>query len=287
MQETIKKILPLPIYRTLQKLYYSNIWFLFDIFETFFGYKDSLTPPQKIRLRIGPFLTAKRYQEIAEEYISFLKKYCKLKPDNSVLDVGCGCGHMTAPLTKFLSSKGKYEGFDVMKDAIAWSQQNISTQFPNFHFVHANVYNKLYNPRGKIKADKYKFPYKDKSFDVVFLASVFTHMLPEDIKHYLSGIKRILKPGGYCLTSYFLINEFSNRQLNEGKHVALHFPYQHNHYRTSSKIYDEGAVAFDEEYVRPLYSKTGFRIVEPIHYGSWSGRKEFLHEQDIIVARKI
>jgi hypothetical protein len=45
-------------------------------------------------------------------------------------------------------------------------------------------------------------------------------------------------------------------------------------------------VAFEENYIRTLYGKYGLRIMEPIHYGSWCGRRNFLSYQDIIVASK-
>ena len=50
--------------------------------------------------------------------------------------------------------------------------------------------------RAETKASEYTFPYEDGEFDVVVLTSVFTHMLPDDVAHYLDEIARVLKPGG-------------------------------------------------------------------------------------------
>ena len=41
--------------------------------------------------------------------------------------------------------------------------------------------------------------------DVAFLTSVFTHMLPEDVEHYLDELARVLKPGGRTLITWFLL----------------------------------------------------------------------------------
>ena len=43
------------------------------------------------------------------------------------------------------------------------------------------IYNKKYNPAGKCKWSEYGFSFETQSFDSVFLTSVFTHMLPQDM----------------------------------------------------------------------------------------------------------
>jgi len=61
-------------------------------------------------------------------------------------------------------------------------------------------------PGGQINPKKFVFPYADSSFDLVFLTSVFTHMLPEDVKRYMEEISRVLKSGGRSVVTYFLVN---------------------------------------------------------------------------------
>ena len=88
---------------------------------------------------------------------------------------------------------------------------------PNFDFTVVDIQNGAYNPTGKYKSSHFHFPYPDGSFDVVFLASLFTHMLPSDVKHYLHEIVRVLKPGGRSLITFFLLNEESSALIKEGK----------------------------------------------------------------------
>jgi len=103
-----------------------------------------------------------------------------LKPEHSVLDVGCSVGHNAIPLTQYL--KGKYEGFDVVKPSVDIAN-NLLSKFKNFNFKHADIYNGAYNPTGKINPLEFKFPYENNSFNFVHLISVFTHMLSDDVEH--------------------------------------------------------------------------------------------------------
>ena len=92
-----------------------------------------------------------------------------------------------------------------------------SRERTQLRFHRRRHHNALYNPKGKYQSLEFVFPYPDASFDVVFLTSVFTHMFPPDVKHYLDEISRVLKPGGRCLSSYFLMNEESLALSAAGK----------------------------------------------------------------------
>lgn len=247
---------------------------------------DTLTPPYYIRTLVGPFSDAASYAAVGEEFFRYFKDRCGLKPNEDVLDVGCGCGQMAAPLTKYLNKGATYEGFDIVPALIKWCVANISSKYQNFHFQLADIFNKGYNPKGKFKASEYRFPYQDESFDFVFLKSVFTHMLPQDMENYLSEVSRVLKKGQRCLITYFLLNAQS-LALIDAKLSTLDFKYGFGNYRTISKTTSENAVAYTEEYIHKLYEKFGLKIVNSIQYGSWCGRKDYLSYQDIIIAVRV
>jgi len=244
-----------------------------------------LVPPAHLRVLVGPFVNAHDYQAVAEEFMYYFKNIGELKPNESVLDVGCGCGQMAAALTGYLDKSAIYEGFDVVSTLISWCEKNISAKYPNFHFKLADIFNRSYNPKGRYTAATYKFPYKDQSFDFVFLKSVFTHMLPEDLENYLSEVARVMRSGGRCLISYFLLNTES-LQLVDAKSSTLDFKHASGTYRTTNQTVPEEAVAYNEEYVHNLYDKFGLHIIEPVYYGSWCGRKDSLSYQDIAIASR-
>ena len=78
-----------------------------------------------------------------------------------------------------------------------------------FHFQKVDIYNKLYNPSGKINANEFVFPYPDNSFDFVFATSVFTHMLPADLLQYVKETYRVLKPSKKALFTFFVMDEIN------------------------------------------------------------------------------
>jgi ubiquinone/menaquinone biosynthesis C-methylase UbiE len=225
------------------------------------------------------------YKSVGLAFRDLFIKYGGLKPEHRVLDVGCGIGRMAVPLTGYLSAKAEYHGFDIVKSGIKWCQQAITPRYPNFHFTHCDIHNKQYNPHGKYQASSYKFPFDTASFDFVFLTSVFTHMFPPDMENYLSEISRVLKKDGTCFITFFLMNEESKNQIRNGS-TTQPFTHEMDGYFIVTTENPEAAIAFPEPYVRKLFSKFGLSISEPIHFGSWCGRQQFLSYQDIVIAKK-
>ena len=246
-----------------------------------FGRQDYLLPPRRLIEGVG----GGDYAKIGQEFFGHFTRIGGLKPEDRVLDVGCGCGRMAVPMIPFLSGAGEYHGFDIVPDAIIWSRKHIARKHSRFHFEVAEIYNKAYNPKGKIKASEYRFPYAENFFDFTFLTSVFTHMLAADKERYLSEIARTLKPGGRCMISYFLLNPESKALIAQGA-SSIQFQYPLDNCVTNNKDEPEGAIAFEESFIRQCFAKYGLNLIEPIHCGNWSGRKPWLSYQDIVLAVK-
>lgn len=277
-KNVLKKLLPKRFRLAMQYIVYLPL----DIVFLLLGRKDQLVPPIRL-IGLKDFLTFKKN---GNEYFEYYIKLCKLKPNEKILDVGCGIGRKTVPLTSYLDKTGSYEGFDTIQSDIDWCKKRISTRYPNFHFQWVNIFNKSYNPQGKYKASEFKFPFENDFFDIVTLGSVFTHMLPKDLENYLSEISRVLKKGGRCLISYFLLNDESLKLVKAQK-TSQNFEYECGSYRTTTPDTPEDSIGYDEQYILNLYNKFNLKIKEPIHYGCWCERKDFLSYQDIVVATKI
>jgi SAM-dependent methyltransferase len=221
-----------------------------------------------------------------ERLLPHLVDLCQLEPSHAVLEIGCGGGGPALALTKYLDRHGRYDGLDILPIEITRARDAISTRHPNFNFHLADIYNSKYNPAGQSTAADYAFPFQNDTFDVVFLNSVFTHMLPRDIENYVGQISRVMKRGGRCLITYFLINAEAERLMASSKDGNKTFPHRFENYRAQDRTVHERVIALDEQFVRDLYAKNGLCIVEPIHFGRWSGRAGALAKQDIVVAKK-
>ena len=198
---------------------------------------------------------------------------CHLRPDETVLDIGCGIGRVAIPLTQYLDgSRGRYEGFDVMKSHVNFCSARITPSYPNFHFTHSDVQNRRYNPGGKIPGGSYRFPYEAGTFDFAFATSVFTHLLPEAASRYLQETARVLRPGGRFLATFFIIDEEARAALAAGRSSIL-FPHR---WAPSCEVADrtnpEAAVAYEPGFIRKLFADAGLAITGDIGWGTWSGR---------------
>jgi len=221
---------------------------------------------------------------IGLEFLSYLVNYAHLKPTDRILDIGCGVGRLAYVLAYYLEPTAKYEGFDIISHLIQWTQANITPQFPNFQFQKVNIHNTWYNPEGNVAAKDFVFPYADASFDVIFLTSVFTHLRGYEIAHYLDEIKRVLKPGGRCLFTCFLINQESQELISLGKSTQ-NLIYNLGDGITNNPEKPEGAIGFLESIVDSLIADRGFSLLSK-NYGSWCGRSEFTTYQDMLVILK-
>ncbi len=246
------------------------------------GQQDPLVPP-----RSSIFIGAGDFRATGEAFLHHFIDIGHLSPDDTVLDVGCGIGRMAVPLTTYLSPSSAYHGIDIVPKGITWCRRHITARYPNFHFHHANVINRHYNPSGAVPAAAFRFPSVDDTFSFVLVTSVFTHMLPGDMDHYLDEIARATKSGGTLFATFFLLNDESVRLMNAGNGNIV-FDHRVSHLCSAADPDDpEGAVAYEEHAVRSMLEAHGFLVPQPPWYGSWCGRNTFLSYQDILVASKV
>jgi SAM-dependent methyltransferase len=268
-------MLPSPLQSVARKVYWSALDWVEES-----THPGEVIPPRRLR-----FIGAGDFRGVGREFMRYFIEYGQITPTSKILDVGSGIGRMALPLLPFIGSKGSYDGLEIVRSGVDWCQQNITPRYPQFQFHWADVYNKEYTPQGRFQAHEYLFPFPDNHFDFVFLTSVFTHMLPRDLEHYMSEVARVMKPRGRCLATFFLLNDESLASIERGG-LVLNFVHQGEGYRTTNATVPEEAIAYPEPFVRALIEKCALVIEEPIHYGSWCNRPKYLSFQDIIIAEK-
>lgn len=112
----------------------------------------------------------------------------RLRDVRSVLDIGCGSGRALTAWHLDDPTRGLH-GCDINETLIAWSRRNLP---PQIELVSNSVLPPL--------------AYPDRSFDLIQLISVFTHLSLAVQRLWVAEIRRILKPGGCLLIT--LQNEF-------------------------------------------------------------------------------
>lgn len=197
-----------------------------------------------------------------------------LKPTDKVLEIGSGCGRMAIPLLDYLTT-GTYDGLDISHKGVQWCKENITTRNADFQFSYLDIYNRQYNPDGNPLTPDFKLPRKDGEFNFIFLTSVFTHMLPDDVRLYLYEIKRLLAPNGICFMSFFLINDNSHKSRTHS------FQYHHAGFHSEYSDIVERAIAYDQSNVYEMIDNAGLNTKHTM-YGSWTGNnaKNF---QDVLI----
>jgi ubiquinone/menaquinone biosynthesis C-methylase UbiE len=257
------------------------VYFPIDVLEQLTGKRHPLTPPRgMIFTGSGDFIqSGKQLMELCINQAS-------LTPNSHILDVGCGIGRLAVPLTSFLSKQGSYNGFDIVADGINWCTKNIASNYSNFTFKHIPLRNDLYNLATKSQAKQFVFPYNDNAFDLVVLTSVFTHMQYQEVQNYLKQINRVLKPGGKCLATFFVIDE-ATKQIIENDPKVMQFDYEYDTYYLHDANVKDANIAFKYDALMSLLQTANLNLVT-FNKGWWRGtnKTNSFNFQDVVVVEK-
>ncbi len=112
----------------------------------------------------------------------------QIQPGESILDVGCGTGHLTRVAKVKAGAAAEVAGLDASPEMIDVARQKAIEEGVDIDFQ-----------TGLIE----QLPYDDEQFDLV-LSSLMVHHLPDDLKAAgFAEVYRVLKPGGRLLVVDF------------------------------------------------------------------------------------
>ena len=213
------------------------------------------------------------YRAIGAEFLGHFIRFADLRPNERVLDLGCGIGRMAVPLTQYLSDEGQYDGLDIAASDIAWCQRVITPVYENFRFHILDIRHPVYNAGGSLDAANITLPFPDASFDLIALVSILTHVGPTVLLNYAHEIARLLAPGGRCFATAFLLNPPARAALRAGLgHIAFD-PDTIDDVCYAEPEVPLAAVAYHEDFFVEKFLRFGRTRRDPALYGRWSGRE--------------
>jgi demethylmenaquinone methyltransferase/2-methoxy-6-polyprenyl-1,4-benzoquinol methylase len=160
---------------------------------------DKIYPDSGVELT--PFI-AKNYDAVINAasfglYGGFIKKAIKsmdIKPEDHILDLGCGTGRNAALMAKYLSEKGKITGIDLSEVM----EKQFNRKFQN-------------DPRISFVRQRADIPFDlGEQFDKILISFVI-HGFPHEVRlKVLENVTKHLKPGGE-----FFILDFAEFNMAE------------------------------------------------------------------------
>src|SRR5579859_741632 len=218
------------------------------------------------------------FQAIGAQLKHNLINHAGLLGSDHVLDIGCGNGRVAEPLAPLLRDEGSYVGFDLSRAAIRMSRRRFVDQ-PHMRFVHLDVWNGEYNPAGRLAEQETAFPVADRSIDLAFATSVFTHMRMAAVRHYICESARVLKPGGRLAFTCFA--------LQQGREASDKFNFVP--FDETSAVIDrrtpERAIAHRRVALEAAVTEAGLKIRCELN-GHWAPGGNYDGGQDLFVAEK-
>ena len=243
---------------------------------------EPLVPPRELWVgSADPFLHFVRW---IWEYRAYLTLLCGLRSDSAVLELGCNHGRTALGLIDYVAPPGRYEGLDILAGEIEFAQGSIQRARPHFRFTHADVRNDAYNPGGALEAATFRFSWADASFDVVYAASLFSHLVPAAAANYLRESRRVLAPGGKCLFSFFVLDFYRGRGSSAHELYEFEHPLPgHAGVAAHDAAAPEALLAYRREAVEAMAAAAGLRV-ERVLPGYWSKSSPLaVNEQELVL----
>lgn len=250
-----------------------------DLLAPSLTYRGYRIPTELVNLTGGG---ADTWDRIGREHLAVYARLAPIAPEHAVLELGCGVGRDAILLTEVLGQRGSYLGIDLIAPSIRWCQRNITARHPHFRFVHFDGQSQLHNPGGRVEPAQVALPAANTTIDRVIAQSVFTHMFEAAIVNTLREVRRVLRPEGLVVATFFVVDDAIRARV---KDQDLHFRHPHGEgcYVIDPNV-PEAAVAFTEIALARMLSAAGLERVGEVHRGFWSGHPS-PDGQDIVVMR--
>lgn len=229
--------------------------------------RDPYTPPRRLR-----YVGDGDYTEVGETWLGLLRSLALVRPDERVLEIGCGAGVLARPLHRHLGPGARYVGYDDDAVAIEWCQAAYRDR-PDFSFELAE----------DLSATDLVLPFQEETFDVVVMHDVLTHLPPDAVAARLREARRVMIDEGRLFATAYLLDGDARAALAQGT-AAIDFEAEDDAPGGEGEHGGEPTFAIDEEWLLDRVAEAGFKTVG-IRHGSWTPHEDTKAFPDILVAR--
>lgn len=145
-------------------------------------------PPDPLRERVAGTPDAEWFVKSGAQSVLDIRGALRavgrpLESFQDILDFGCGCGRILAPLLAELP-EARLSGVDIDDEAMAW----LRSEYPQMTL-------RTVNPLPPL-------PFPADSFDLVYCHSVFTHLDTNYQDQWLAELRRVARPGAMLVISF-------------------------------------------------------------------------------------
>ena len=144
-------------------------------------------PPAELRHRVHGSLDPVSFLQVGRAVAQNLHDLCTsvgrdIYSFQNVLDFGCGCGRVLRNFQDAPESCRLY-GTDIDPGLVSWCEENL--------------------PRVRCSTNGFQppLPYADKTFDLIYAISVFTHLDEQPQQAWLKELHRVARPGAILILS--------------------------------------------------------------------------------------
>jgi len=230
-------------------------------------FSGSILPAPTDRFCGPEFRQDSFYLQSAEAEARRLVTQLSCDRDTRILDIGCGQGRLPIGILRVIGELS-YIGIDVDRRSIEWCRKHIERKHPSFQFRLIDVVNERYNRKGAVLEREFRFGLPNKSIDIIYLYSVFSHMREEHMRIYLSDFMRILADTGRVFFTTFVEEGVPEVSINPDNYVLD---------RYSGPLH---VVRYEKDYLFSILDGTGFAV------GNFSHRTEADGQSAIYLSKK-